>query len=100
MRESRSPSAPGAFLTCAMALAGLTGHPAQGQPAGQPAGQPDGAATGQPPARSGMAAAPRSLGSASRSAPSPVAPGDLSKPVFDTTTPVYGTGGASKCGAG
>ena len=99
MRESRPPSAPGAFLACAMALAGLTGHPAQGQLAGQLAGQPAGqsgeTATGQPPARSGMAAAPRSLGSASRSAPSPVAPGDLSKPVFDTTTPVYGTGGAS-----
>lgn len=26
-----------------------------------------------------------------RSAPSPVAPGDLSKPVFDTSTPVYGS---------
>lgn len=34
---------------------------------------------------------------AAKSAPSPVAPGDLSKPVFDTTKPVYGAGsGADK----
>jgi peptidyl-prolyl cis-trans isomerase C len=34
-----------------------------------------------------------------KSAPSPVAPGDLSKPVFDTTTPVYSPGPNDKSGS-
>jgi len=36
------------------------------------------------------AVAPASAQTAGKSAPSPFAPGDLSKPVFDTQTPVYG----------
>lgn len=74
MRESRSPSGPGARLACALLAGALAACPAQGQQT-----------QGQMPA-------PRSIAPASRSAPSPVAPGDLSRPVFDTTTPVYATG--------
>jgi peptidyl-prolyl cis-trans isomerase C len=37
------------------------------------------------------AAAPAAAQTAGKSAPSPVAPGDLSKPAFNTTAPVYGS---------
>lgn len=92
MAPSRPPLAwtlPAMSLTLALSMApslGLLclGAAAFGQTPGGPA--PGGPASGRPP---------------SRPAPSPVAPGDLSRPAFDTRTPVYGGGpGASRQSAG
>src|ERR1019366_518370 len=74
MRVSRSPFRVGPVLVGPV-LAGLL---CLGFVAGQPA-------SGQP---------------APRSAPSPFEPGDLSKPVFDTKTPVYGSAASLDKAAG
>jgi len=63
-------------LAALLLLAAVPGRGALAQPAQKAA----------PPAAAGTAP-----GAGPKAGPSPVAPGDLSKPVFDTSTPVYGT---------